>query len=222
MNHEPACMPRLQRLQSVLALLFGAASIAAAASPVGPPVAGTDSSLPFDRTVINRYSLDGMPRSLSIRQGGDVWFGYDLEGGVLRKVWQAPAGKPGVLTTAFLARSAGTAWFEDASRESWQLARPGETVPLAVRYRGCVQRDTYFELTWELRHATETLILRERIPRAGAAAPGRAVRELHVEHLAAGEALLLPLPTRRAWISSASGATPTALTGGVWHRLILP
>ncbi len=210
------------RPRSFLALLCASAVLAAGATPVPPPTPGPDPALPFDRTVINRYSLDGLPRSLSIRQGDDVWFGYDLERGVLRKVWQAPAGKPGVLTAAFLARSSGTAWFNDTSGETWQLDRQGKTVPLALRYLGCTQRDTHFELTWELRHDSGTLTLRERIPRTGAAAPARAVRELRVENLGAGETLLLPRPARSVWRSASNGTAAPALSDAAWHRLTLP
>ena len=205
-----------------LALLVSTAPFAVAAAPSGSAAGGLDTSLPFQRTVINRYSLDDLPRSLSIRQGHDVWFGYDLERGALRKVWQAPAGKPGVITTHFVTRSAGTVWFEDASTETWQLQRPGKIVPLKLRYQGCAQRETHFELTWELQHDAGTLTLRERIPRAGATTTaGRAVRELRVEHLAAGEALLPPSPARTAWQLSTDGVAVTALTGTAWHHFTL-
>src|SRR5688572_22514829 len=93
-----------------------AAPVTGAAEPTGV-TANTDPSLPFDRQVINRYSLNGRPRSLSLRQGEDVWLGYDLEQAKPFKVWQAPAGKPGLSMRGFVARSEGVTWFEDATSE---------------------------------------------------------------------------------------------------------
>lgn len=179
--------------------------------------------LPFDREIINRYSLDHLPRSLSIRQGTDVWLGYDLERAKVYKVWQAPAGKPGLITKEFVTKSSGTTWFEDASVETWQLERHGKRVPLTIRYLGCSQRADHFELTWELRNDSGSLKLSERIPCSAAPAAERAVRELRVESLAAGEILLLPIPAREKWkpIGGAAAAAPV-LTGGGWHRLALP
>ena len=184
------------------------------------PLATTAGMLPFDREVINRYSLDHLPRSLSIRQGKDVWLGYDLERGKLYKVWQAPAGKPGLTTAGFVTRSAGTTWFEDRSSETWQLRREGKAVPLKIRYLGCSQRGGHIELTWELRHDDGVLKLAERIPTGAASGAERAVRELRVEALAAGEALLPPLPAREVW--KLGGRSAAELTGREWHRLTLP
>jgi hypothetical protein len=177
-------------------------------------------ALPFDREVINRYSLDHLPRSLSIRQGKDVWLGYDLERGKLYKVWQAPAGKPGLTTVGFVTRSAGTAWFEDRSRETWQLRREGKTVPLKIRYLGCSQREGHIELTWELRHDGGARKLVERISTSAASGAERVVRELRAEALAAGEALLPPLPAREVW--KLGGRSAAELAGREWHRLTLP
>jgi hypothetical protein len=180
--------------------------------------------LPFDREVINRYSLDNLPRALSIRQGQDVWLGYDLGRATLRKVWQAPAGKPGLVTTGFATRSAGTALFEDKSAEKWQLRREGNVVPLTARYLGCSQREGGFELSWELRHADGVLKLVERIPVSTAPAAERVAREIRVESLAPDEVLLLPLPAREAWklADNQGGKSAPALTGTEWHRLVLP
>ena len=212
----------MRRFSLCLALNICTALFAVAAAPIGTPASGLDPLLPFDRTVINRYSLDEIPRSLSIRQGNDMWFGYDLERGALRKVWQAPAGKPGVMTINFVTRSVGATWFEDKSGETWQLQRQGKTVPLTLRYRGCTQREKHFELTWELQHDTGTLKLSERISRTGAAAgAGRAVREVRVENLAPGEALLLPRAAQAKWQSS-SNAAAGAIKGTDWHHLALP
>jgi hypothetical protein len=187
------------------------------------PLAGAE-SVPFDREAINRYSLDNLPRSLSIRQGQDVWLGYDLERATLRKVWQAPAGKPGLVTSGFTVRSIGTAWFEDQSAEKWKLRREGKAVPLSVRYVGCSQREDRFELSWELRHAGGVLKLLERIPIAPEPASGRVTRALRVDGLAPDEALLLPFPAGEAWklIDTKGDRSAPNLTGAGWHQLILP
>ena len=178
--------------------------------------------LPFDREIINRYSLDHLPRSLSIRQGKDVWLGYDLERGKLYKAWRAPADKPGLSASGFVTRSRGTTWYEDKSTETWQLRREGKVVPLAIRYLGCSQREDSFELSWELRHEAGALTLVERIPMAAAPDEGRVVRELRAESLAADETLLLPLPARETWKLNRNGDGVRALTGNGWHRLTLP
>ena len=192
----------------------------AAASPSPPAKTGTrplgGTSLPFDGAAISRLSLDGLPRSLSIRQGPDIWLGYDLERATPCKVWQAPAGKTGLITSGFTTRSEGKAWFEDRSEESWKLRRGGETKALKVRYLGCTQFDGGFELLWELRHAGGMLKLMERIPTTAAPAAERVRRELRVEGLAGEEVLLPPAPTATAWKSA------TSLSGAGSHFLTLP
>lgn len=75
--------------------------------------------LPFDPAMICRLSVDNIPRSISIRQGADVWLGYDLERAVVFKVWQAPEEKPGLILEGFKAESAGVAWFEGKASEGW-------------------------------------------------------------------------------------------------------
>ncbi len=172
-------------------------------------------ALPFDREVVSRLSLDGKPRSLSIRQGADAWLGYDLERATVFKAWQAPAGKPGLIVKEFVTKSAGTTWFEDASDTRWELRRGEKTVPLLIRYLGCSQRKDRLELRWELRHDAGALTLHERIPLAAAPAADRAVRVLRVESLAKGEVLLAPSAARDAW-------KLPALSGAEWHRIVLP
>lgn len=187
-----------------------------AAEPVEP-------RLPFSSDVISRLSLDGKPRSLSIRQGADVWLGYDLERATVFKAWQAPPGKPGLTKSGFSTRSTGTTWFEDASNAAWELRRKEQTVPLAIRYLGCSQRTDHIELRWELRHDAGTLTLLERVPLIAAQDKSRVVRELRVETLATGESLLLPAPVRQTWkLSMDQIVAATALTGTQWHRLTLP
>lgn len=170
--------------------------------------------LPFDRENINRYSVDGIPRSLSIRQGADVWLAYDLERATVFKVWQAPTGRPGLIATEFTVKSSGTAWFNDPSSASWELLRHGRPVPLTVRYLGCTQREDGFELSWEMRHDSGALVVRERVAHAAAAAPERVRRELSVESLAPGEVLRLPAPARDAWNVGAG-------VGAVWQAITL-
>lgn len=178
-------------------------------------------SLPFDPGVINRHSLDHLPRSLSIRQGPDVWLGYDLERAKVYKVWQAPAGKPGLIAKDFVTKSAGTMWFEDTTSETWRLQREGRSVPLTVRYLGCSQRGDHFELSWELRHASGTLKLQERVRWTAAPAAQRVVREIRVADLAAGDVLLPPVVAGKKWKWAADGSG-AALTDTEWHRVTLP
>lgn len=193
------------------------------------PISGLDAqeattrTLPFDPQVISRLSLDGKPRSLAIRQGVDMWLGYDLERATVLKAWQAPTGKPGLIKSGFVTRSAGTSLFEDTTDATWELQRGEKTVSVVVRYLGCSQRKDHIELRWELQHDTGTLKLFERIPLAAAPAKQRVVRELRVEALAAGETLLPPTAARKAWklIIDQAAAVP-ALTGTEWHRLTLP
>jgi hypothetical protein len=67
-------LPRIALVTLLLAPLADAEnSPIDAALAASPTVAKT---LPFDREVINRYSLDHLPRSLSIRQGSEVWLGF--------------------------------------------------------------------------------------------------------------------------------------------------
>ncbi|MES2596192.1 MAG: hypothetical protein V4662_12690 [Verrucomicrobiota bacterium] len=180
-------------------------------------------ALPFDPTVISRLSLDTKPRSLSIRQGGNVWLGYDLERAAVFKTWQAPANKPGLTKAGFVTRSAGKTWFEDGSKDPWELRRGGKMQPLKVRYLGCTHKDDYIELRWELQHDTGVLKLHERIPLAAASTTDRVMRELRVESLAKGEELLPPAAMLKAWKLTTESKAPTAaITGSALHRLTLP
>lgn len=177
--------------------------------------------LPFERETICRLSLDGKPRSLSIRQGADVWLGYDLERATVFKAWKARVGKPGLIRTEFVTQSAGTMWFEDKSDSRWELRGGGKTVPLAIRYLGCSQRKDHIELRWELWHEAGALKLYERVPLVAAPTGDRVVRELRVESLAKGEEILPPSTARGVW-KLTSGLPEAALTGTEWHRLTLP
>jgi len=178
--------------------------------------------LPYDREIINRNSLDGLPRSLSIRQGEDRWLGYDLERAKVFKAWQSPAGKPGLVQSGFVTKSAGKAKFSDPSAETWRLQRAGKEVPLSIRYLGCSQREKGFDLNWELRHETGTIQLQQRVPVSGLADEGWQL-EIRAEGLAAEETLLLPSPAQEAWkLTFTSGKAATALRGSEWHRLTLP
>jgi len=188
----------------------------------------SDKNLSFDREIINRYSLDHLPRSLSIRQGEDYWIGYDLERGKVYKAWQSPAGKPGLSLRAFNTRSVGVTLFEDKSEETWRLRRGGREIPLRIRYLGVSQRgtgtETRFLLKWELRHEGGRLELHEEVPTAS---PAHVVptRFLRVESLGEGEVLLPPSPSAETWkfVEQRAGDGPekTALSGGQWHRVSL-
>jgi hypothetical protein len=186
-----------------------------------PAAEGQTKGLPFDRGVINRYSLDGLPRSISIRQGRSIWLGYDLERATPRKVWRAPKGKSG-LAGSLTTRSVGTALFEDKSDDGWKLQQSGKrSVPLRVRYLGCTQREGYIELSWELRHESRKLRLRERVSTSGAGKGIVASRALQVEGLNQDESLALPATAGAAWRTSA-GKAAMLLAGDKWIRIDLP
>ncbi|MFT4688609.1 MAG: hypothetical protein ACKVHO_01440 [Verrucomicrobiia bacterium] len=210
-------------VKKLLCPIFGALLLLPAAGVMTGRADEDGRALPFDPAKISRLSLDGIPRSLSIRQGADVWLGYELEKAVVSKVWQAPKGKSGLVVKGFKARSAGTAWFENKTDEVWQLRAAGKAVPLTVRYLGCTQLKGYFELRWELGHSDRTVRLTERIPTAPANDSGRAYRELRVDSLKAGGALVLSPAYRDAWVLTGPAGKPVkTLTGSAWHRLSLP
>lgn len=175
--------------------------------------------LPFDRERINRYSLDHLPRSISIRQGDDVWLGYDLPRATIYKVWRAPAGEAGLKQTGFVMRSVGNTLYEDRSDEPWKLRRSGETVLLAIRYLGCSQRRGYFELRWELSHDADIVTLRERVPKT-AGNETAVTREVQVDSLPPKAQLLFPLPAQRRWnLMTADGRPASSLGDSQWYRL---
>lgn len=177
-------------------------------------------ALLFDRARINRYSLDGLPRSISIRQGQDIWLGYDLERATLRKVWRAPFGKPG-LTSGFTTRSLGTTLFEDKTQESWTLHTEQQDLPLKVRYLGCSQGEGYFELSWELRHESRKFVLHERISISKDSDAIKASRILRVKGLRSGDSLLLPNSAGEAW-RRAENISASSLTDEQWNLIYLP
>ena len=184
--------------------------------------AGGSSGLPFDRARISRYSVDGLPRSIAIRQGQDVWLGYDLERARVFKVWQVPAGTDGLESAGFTTRSRGTTWYEDGSAEGWRLQTAQGALPLDVRYLGCSQREDCFELRWELRHESHAFTLSERVFLHNPTA-GRVVREMKVEGLPADTALLPPPAGLKAWrLSLADGRVATVLTNERRYQCTLP
>lgn len=183
------------------------------------PIVGLADELPFDRSAINRYSLDGLPRSISVRQGADVWLGYDLERATPCKVWRAPEGKSG-LSGGFTVKSAGKALFEDKTDAGWGLLKNGKASGLKARYLGCTQSNRHFELRWELMHGERRLKLQERISRF-AGSDVAVWRELKVEGLATGESLQLPTAVGAAW-KTAGGRSATALAGSQWIRIVIP
>jgi hypothetical protein len=185
-----------------------------------PAAQGPAKGLPFDRELINRYSFDGLPRSISIRQGADIWLGYDLERATPRKVWRAPQGKPG-LTGGLTTRSVGTALFEDKSDDGWKLQSGERSLPLMIRYLGCTQREGHFEVSWELRHESRKFRLRERVSISDAGNGVEASRELQAEGLRTGESLTLPEAAGQAWRTS-DGKLAKSLAGDKWSRISLP
>lgn len=178
--------------------------------------------LPYDPALISRLSLDGVPRSLAICQGGKVWLGYDLERALVFKAWVAPEGKKGLVVSGFVARSEGDIRFEDKRKASWQWRREDGAHPVVIRYLGCAQRGDGIEMSWELSRENLRLRLHERVVFATPAA-GFVLRELRVEGLADGESLLLPEATREKWTLRSEGDKPVdGLSGSGWHRLSLP
>lgn len=185
--------------------------LGAQAEEVGP------AKVPFDRASINRYSLDHLPRSISIRQANDIWLGYDLERAKLYKAWQAPEGKPGLNASGFVMRSVGKTLYEDKSDDTWRLQQNGEIVSLGIRYVGCSQRNGYFELRWELKHDASVLTLYERVPMD---AEKPVVRKVQVDGLPAEGQLLLPTPVQKGWkLANAQGTAATSLSDSQWYHL---
>ncbi len=179
-------------------------------------------ALPFDPAKISRLSVDNIPRSISIRQGSDVWLGYDLEKALVFKVWQATKGKPGVILKGFKAESAGTALFEKEAGAGWQMKAEGKEVALTVRYLGCTQNNGHFALRWELSHPDGSLKLTERIPTAPATGSSRASRQLRVESLEQGASLILPSAYGDAWLLTGPAGKPAkSISGSAWHTLSL-
>lgn len=182
-----------------------------------------DATLPFDPARICRLSLDDLPRSISIRQGDNVWIGYDLKKAAVLKVWQAPAGNPGLIIRSFKAYSKGTTWFEAKESEGWSLSKEGRKAPLAVRYLGSTQQDKHFLLRWELSQAGKKFVLSERIPMSITDADNKVTREVRVDSLEPGEVLSHPMLTPEGWeLTNSEGQLVPTLTGTQWHRLSLP
>jgi hypothetical protein len=200
----------------VFAWMFFATTLCSAQN-----VSSTD--LPFNRDIINRYSLDHLPRSLSIRQGADIWFGYDLERAKLYKLWRAPANSSGLEKNDFTVRSVGATLYEDSSETVWQLQRRDELSPLRTYYRGCSHQADSIELKWELTMDRRTLYLFERIPLSGKSTGATPVRNLRVEGLQEEEALVPPNLIQSVWIIIKSdGTTTDSFHDSKWHRLTLP
>jgi hypothetical protein len=208
---------RLNRIVLAGTLLLSAHStVVRAADPAAEP-------LPFAADTISRLSLDGKPRSLAVRQGTDIWLGYDLERATVFKAWRASQGKSGFVKSGFTTRSTGQELFEDATDARWELRSGDKSTPLKVRYLGCSHRKGYVELRWELHHDAGALKLYERVSQDGVSAADRVARELRFEELPPDDLLLPPASVREAWkIHDEQGTSTSALRGGGWHRLTLP
>ncbi|MDF1741126.1 MAG: hypothetical protein P1U86_18330 [Verrucomicrobiales bacterium] len=184
--------------------------------------ARAEEALPFAPSQICRYSVDNIPRSIAIRQGSDLWFGYDLEKALVFKVWKAPANESGVIVKSFKARSSGTALFEGKTAEGWTIENDGKSLPLSARYLGCTQHKENFELRWELSHPDGTINLIERIATAPAGDTSPPVRALRVESLPEGVSLALPAAYGEAWaLTGPDGEPVETLTAAAWHQLSL-
>jgi hypothetical protein len=175
--------------------------------------------LPFDPAKISRLSLDGLPRSLALAGGGGIWLGYDLERARLFRVWRAGAGQHGLSVSSFTAKPVGERLFAgpvDDSAPPWRWRRATGLVVPKLRYLGCRDGGSFFELSWELRDGEDRLVLRERVSAGGETA----TRELRAEGLAEGEALLPPEDLAERWAPSPATGTVTGreLSGNAWHR----
>ena len=166
--------------------------------------------LPYDSSAINRYSLDGVPHSISIRQCADIWLGYDLERATIIRVWRALEGESG-LKGAFTVKSSGETLFGDKSDDGWTWN--GE--PVKLRYLGSSDFDDRFELRWEFRKGTRTLQLTERVPTSTSKV---VARDLKVEGLEKGESLTLPAAAGAVW-KTESGEAAKEISGNQWIRI---
>jgi hypothetical protein len=192
----------------------------------GWKVAASD-ALPFDPGMVSRLSVDGRPRSLAVRQGGDVWLAYDLERALVFKVWRSPKGKPGLVASGFTTKSSGSALHEAAdtdAKDDWRLVSSGGESVLKVRYLGCSHREGRVGLRWELRAGETALTLHEVVPQRVKSADGAVRREWRVEGLAAGQALRPPDEVLNGWRLKAEGGKSGVSEVGneVRHFLFLP
>lgn len=201
---------RALRSLAVIGWITGVGSNWVQAAPTAGP-------LPFDRSAINRYSLDHLPRSLSIRQGDGVWLGYDLERAKVYKVWRENPRTSGLLAKDFTTKSAGETWYQDAATDTWDLRRGGERVPLAVRYLGVTESAEHFELTWAMSHPAGKLRLTERVERSAAPAGVRASRLMRVEGLAPGDVLCPPAAASESWRNDGE-PSGDGIKDNAWHR----
>lgn len=184
-------------------------------------------SLRFSGEDINRYSLDHLPRSLSIRQG-NMWFGYDLERAKIYKAWRSPPGKSGAQGKGFVVRSVGDTLFEDKTESTWRLQRAGREIPLRIRYLGVSERgsgdDKHYLLNWELRHDAGHIELTEKVS-VHAPVKDAPTRFVRMTALPAGDTLVAPGGGTGSWqLSDAvdlAGAGKPGNVGEHWQRLTL-
>jgi len=189
------------------------------------PVFADEAGLPFAPDRVQRLSLDGVPRSLSIRQGDDFWLGYDLERGTPFHVWRAKPGTTGLIVDGFTTRSQGETRFTDSSEHTWRVRRNhGDAVPTTLRHLSCSDRGDAIELGWEVRHEGGSIRIHERVPHQPEEPPdGGVIRVVEVEGLPSGWRLLLPESTTDAWtLLDAGGKAASAIEGNGVFRIILP
>lgn len=179
--------------------------------------------LPFDSDQICRLSVDNIPRSIAIRQGADVWLGFDLENALVFKAWRAAKGKPGLILKGFKAESAGDTLFDrETTGDGWQMKRDGKSIPLSVRYLGCIQNAGHFELRWELSHPDGAATLSERIAMTPVLDSSQVTRELRFDPLEKGASIALPAGYGKNWIlTGPDGDAVKTFTGSAWHQLSL-
>lgn len=185
--------------------------------------------LPFDRQIINRFSLDHLPRSISIRYDKTTWLGYDLERGKLYKAWRSTGDHEGLQpadpkTGLFRVKSQGVALFEDQAEATWRLRSSEKEMQLRIRYLGSTQREGGFELRWELSNDAVTVNLHERVAGFGLGSPREPApvfRELRAQGLDSTQHLIPPPATSDSWTLSLNDQICDQMKSDQWYRLKL-
>ncbi len=185
--------------------------------------------LPFERQIINRFSLDHLPRSISIRYDQTTWLGYDLEHGKLYKAWRSTSDREGLQpadpkTGLFRVKSQGVTLFEDQTDATWRLRSSEKEMKLRIRYLGSTQREGGFELRWELSNDAVTVNLHERVAGFGLGSPREPApvfRELRAQGLGSTQHLIPPPATSDRWTLSLNDQICDQMKTDQWYRLTL-
>lgn len=183
------------------------------------PAKAADPLLPFDPAVICRYSLEPLPRSISILQGGRFWLGYDLERAKVFKAWEKPAEGTGLMVNGFTRKAQGALRYEDPTDATWRLKAGDREQACLVRYLGITQLSEGFELRWSLQAGNQPpMQLTERVPLHPAQPEAGGIqRKLRVTGLPPGGVLLAPPGMQKHWVID--GHAFTVLDGQEWITL---